>query len=236
MSCYSYSPCGQSSCNSCYPCDPCTVTSDCPIQLDTSCVIYHKNNASISGLTSLGLTNGSPLELILDQIDDKLAGFGFSAFSLPVLRTDSVVNTLQQFSEAVDTEIGLLKSLVVTNTTPVPLVANDSNTIDFTSSGVIGHSLTATVKVSATSANRLATNVDGLYVGPQTLSANYVNKEISISGGNSISLASMSSGVSGYLGNLPSDPLAVDGQYFFNTTSNQLKIKVNGVFRVISTI
>lgn len=44
------------------------------------------------------------------------------------------------------------------------LVANDSQTIDFTTSGTDNHTVTAAVKVSATAGNALVANVDGLYV------------------------------------------------------------------------
>lgn len=43
------------------------------------------------------------------------------------------------------------------------LVANDSSTIDFMSSGTIGHTITAAVKISAT-ANNILTNSTGLFV------------------------------------------------------------------------
>lgn len=45
-----------------------------------------------------------------------------------------------------------------------PFVANDSASIDFTTSGVNNHTLTGTVKVSAAAGNQIVTNVDGIFV------------------------------------------------------------------------
>lgn len=44
-----------------------------------------------------------------------------------------------------------------------PFVANDSNTIDFTTSGADNHTLTGAVKISATAGNRIVANADGLF-------------------------------------------------------------------------
>ena len=55
----------------------------------------------------------------------------------------------------------------------LPLVANDSTTVDFTTSGASDHTVTADVKVSATAGNALVVNADGLYVENDTpLTAN----------------------------------------------------------------
>jgi hypothetical protein len=49
-------------------------------------------------------------------------------------------------------------------------------------------------------------------------------------------LQSLGSPVSGYLGNVVSDPASpVDGNYWFNVTSGDLKIKANGTIRKITT-
>jgi hypothetical protein len=45
-----------------------------------------------------------------------------------------------------------------------PLTVTDSSTVDLTSSGTAGHTVTAVVKVSATAGNALAVNADGLFV------------------------------------------------------------------------
>jgi hypothetical protein len=38
----------------------------------------------------------------------------------------------------------------------------------------------------------------------------------------------------GFLGNVTSDPVAVDGQYWFRTDTDQLKIRLNGLVRIIT--
>ena len=50
------------------------------------------------------------------------------------------------------------------------LVANDSSTIDFTTSGTADHTLTGVVKVSAAVGNTVAVNADGLFVPAATAS------------------------------------------------------------------
>lgn len=237
MACYSSTPCGNPACVSCYPCDPCTQPASCPVQLDTSCVIYHKQNNELSELTNLDLPNGSTLELILEQIDAALEGFTASAFALPILRTNYTVNTLKQFMVAVDTEIGELQLAVGNNTfVETSLTATDSASIDFTVSGTSNHTLTGSVKISTTLNNLLSVTGGGLYAAPQTLSVNYTTKELTISNGNTVSLSALSSGVGGYLGAFTADPVAVNGQYWYNTTDSLLKIRLQGVDRTIQLV
>lgn len=239
MSCYSPCNCGNYSCQTCYPVAPCILPAGCPIQLDSACVFYHQGNNQLSGLTNLGLSNGATLELILDTIDDQLEAVKVDSFNLPVLRVDYVIHTLKQFSEAVDTEIASLRAGVagVVGTSSTPFSATDSATIDFSTSGTLGHTLTGSVKVSATSDNRVSAVSDGIYAAPQTLSVNYTTKELTIVGGNTVSLSSLASGTSGWLGNVAVDPTAIDGQYWFNTSGGgALKIKVNGTVREIQLV
>ena len=47
--------------------------------------------------------------------------------------------------------------------TETTLVATDTSTINFTTSGTAGHALTASVKLSATAGNTITANADGLY-------------------------------------------------------------------------
>jgi hypothetical protein len=132
----------------------CTDTNGCPVQLDTDCVLYHKDNSEISALTQLGITNGAPLESILEAIDVYIGQLKVSGYNLPFLRTLVTVNTLKNFAEAVD-----------------------------------------------------------LYI------------------------QQASAAVSPFLGNVAVDPISpLDGQYWFNSTSGQLKIKVNGLVKVIQTV
>ena len=93
-------------------CDPCYVTTGCPLQLDFSCVLYHKNNNEVTELDGLGLSNGATLELVVETIDEKVKQLNVLNFNLACLRQSYVINTMQQFCEAVDTEICSLKTRV----------------------------------------------------------------------------------------------------------------------------
>jgi hypothetical protein len=118
------------------------------------------------------------------------------------------------------------------------LTVTDSSSVDFTASGTLNHTITAAVKISSTSGNRVSILSDGLMASPQTLSINYTTKELTISDGNTVSFASMVCGASGFLGNLTADPTAIDGQYWFRTdlsASDGLRIKLNGSVRTITT-
>lgn len=101
---YSQSPCGCPK--------PCGCSNGiCPIKLDASCIIYHKNGSEISELLEgLELQNGATLELILETIDDYIKQIKVGTWTLPYL-VDSegyTINTLEQFADAVDQELGLL--------------------------------------------------------------------------------------------------------------------------------
>lgn len=94
-------------CSNCYQsCQTCTcyVTTGCPLQLDSECVLYHKNNSEVSELTNLGIANGTTLEYILEVIDTKInnSGSNILNYNLPCLRETYTVNTLQQFMESID--------------------------------------------------------------------------------------------------------------------------------------
>jgi hypothetical protein len=202
-----------------------------------SCVFYHKDNDKLTELDGLNFTNGATLEIIIEAIDEKIKDLDVVDFNLPCLRIGYVINTLKQFSEAVDTELCLIKDSITELESEVatPITANDSATIDFSTSGTLDHTITASVKLSATSGNRLTEELDGIYVDGQILSIDYDAKTITISSGNTLSFASLMSGTLGFLGNLADDPSATDGQYWYNTTSNLLKIKVNGLVKTITT-
>ena len=118
--------------NNCSPCAPkpcgCS-TSGCPIKLDTSCIIYHKNNNELSELIDgLGLQNGATLELILETISKKIEQINVTTWLFPYL-VDSegyTINTLQQFATAVDAEPGLLQHFKG-NVTADPSDLNDGD-------------------------------------------------------------------------------------------------------------
>lgn len=60
--------CGNPNCPS--TCPTCTNTG-CIIKLDTSCIIYHKNDNKLSELSELDIENGATLEAILEEISDR---------------------------------------------------------------------------------------------------------------------------------------------------------------------
>jgi hypothetical protein len=241
--CYSHSCasylCG---CSSSTSCNSCSTPAGCAIQLDFSCILYHKDNNDVSELDGLSMTNGATLEAVIEAIDEKVKQLNVPSFTLTYLRASYVVNTLQQFAQSVDTELDLLRTDIDTSlaSSQTFLVATDSATIDFTVSGTLNHSLTGSVKLSsAVSGNRLTAQADGLHVTAQTLSVNASTKELTISDGNTVSIASILSSASGWLGNLASDPSSpTDGQYWFRTdlsASAGLRIRLNGNTRTITT-
>jgi hypothetical protein len=216
----------------------CTDDTGCPLQLDFDCVFYHKSNSEVSNLTKLGITNGATLGLFAETVDTYIGQIKVSEYVIPGLTAEYTINTLKQFAEAVDDELTQIKSDItaISSSAAIPISKTDSATVAITISGTGSHTIKSDVKVSATASNLLSALSDGLYVTPQTLNLDYSTKELSISNGNSFNLAPLISGVGGFLGNLTSDPTGiVDGQYWYNTTSSQLKIKVNGVTKVITT-
>jgi hypothetical protein len=143
--------CGQTTPTTPPATDPCSTTG-CIVQLDFACAIYNKDNAEASKLTALGLSNGATLKAVAEAIDTFIGTQKVTSFSLPFLKSQTTVETLKQFCEAVDSYL-------------------------------------------------------------------------------------QASPVAGYLGNVASDPTSpLDGQYWFNATSGELKIKVNGVIKTIQTV
>lgn len=104
-----------------YPCGPysqynANCYSGCPIKLDWTCLIYHKDNNEASGLyDGLGLNNGVTLQLALETVSEKIKQLKFSDFVLTFLRESYVINTLQQFSSAVDETLADLQSQITEN-------------------------------------------------------------------------------------------------------------------------
>jgi len=228
-------------CNSCrsYNCgcnhnhyQPCLDDTGCPIQLDAGCVIYGKNNNQVSGLVNLDLPNGSTLKLILDTIDANLEGFEVEDWSLPCLRDVYTINTLQQFAQSVDTQLCALQADIedVADLAALPITPVDTTSIDLTVSGIGSHTIAASLIISATSGNRLSVVSDGALVVPQTLSADYDAKTISIAGGNTIDMLNFCGceDCNSFLGELASDPLSPSaGQYWYNTSTSQLRIFID---------
>lgn len=232
------SSCHSNSCGCPTACDPCNSIPGCPVQLDFACAFYHKNNSTVSELDGLGFTNGATLEAIIEAIDEKVKQLAISTFLLPYLRASYVVNTLEQFTGAVDSELDDLRDEIDTLAlvSQTSITASDTPTIAISASGTLNHTISADVLLStAVSGNRITEQVDGLHVAAQTLSVNYTTKTLSITDGNSVSVASLLTGSGGFLGNLASDPTATDGQYWWNTSTSLLRVKVNGTVRTIIT-
>jgi hypothetical protein len=214
------------------------ATTGCPIQLDFDCVIYHKDNSEINQLSDIGLTNGATLGLFAETVSSLLAGIKVDTYNIPHLRSTHTINTLKQLAEAVDVELTTIASEITSleGLVNLPITAIDSQSIDLTLSGTNSHTVKADVKVSPQANNLFSILADGVYAAPQSLAVDYSTKTLTISNGNSVSLAGLSCGVGGFLGVVTVDPGAVlDGQYWYNTTSpSVLKIKLNGVIKTIS--
>lgn len=217
----------------------CNDANGCPIQLDFDCVIYHKDNNEINNLASLGLTNGATLNLFAEVVANYIAQIKVADFILPCLRNTYTINTIRQLSEAIDTELCQIKTDIGDLETLVnlPITGQDSDSINLTTSGVNNHTLKADVRVSVQGTNLLDVLLDGLHVAPQTLSVDAINKTLSISDGNTVSLAGLGCSVDGFLGDLAADPASpVNGTYWFNTTTNELKMKVSTGIKVFTTV
>lgn len=109
-----------STCLSCYrPYQYCTCSpvceGDCPVQLDSACVFYHKANSEVTELPNLDISNGATLESILEAIDTKIEPLtSVLSTTLTYLRTKYVINNLTQFLVAVSTELGELNDALTT--------------------------------------------------------------------------------------------------------------------------
>lgn len=217
-------------------CDPCNTNTGCAIQLDFECIIYHKSNNQVTNLTCLGLSNGATLNQFAEAVDTYICQTNAAEFSLPCLREDYTINTLEQFAEAVDTTLCDLQSQIddLSVLFNDPVLVDDTDSINLVSSGTTSQTLSAYLNVAPFADNQVQVLAQGVYVAPQTLSMDYDTLELCISDGNCIDLSTLSCGVGGYLGEVSTDPGAVlNGQYWYNTSSGQLKIKVNNATRQI---
>jgi hypothetical protein len=223
----------------CFPAFPPNCGNNgCPVIIDTVCAIYHKDNSQISQLKNLGLPNGSPAQLIFDTIDGQLGNINVGNWSLPFLKgIYTPLTTLPQFGLAVDTQLSLLTDAVEALQSGATFSSNNTDSVDIILSGAFNNHIEANVNISATSGNRVSIVADGLLVPPQGLSVDYTAKTLTITDGNTVELAPLLTSPAGFLGNLASDPSSPeDGDYWWNTSSNQLKISVNGgTIKVITT-
>jgi len=222
-------------------CDPCNTNTGCPIQLDWDCSIYHKDNNEISALTNLALTNGATLNQFGEAVDVYIGQIKASTFNLPCLRDSYTVNSMKEFAEAVDTVLCQIQSDLeaVESEVSTPITPVDTQSVNLSASGTNDHTLQADVKISANSGNRLSIQADGLYSSPMVLTVDYNAKTIGLVGSNSVNVAALFTPVSGFLGNVTSDPATpLDGQYWYRTDiglATGLKIRLNGTTRTITT-
>lgn len=172
------SPCNpcSSPCTSCGDCDcnceePEYMTDGCYFTQNTDCTTYNGSDLSCPGVET-----GDTLTSVLQS----LATYTKNTFTR--LTSDSLVITATDDTCDDKAVIELVPStdadnILVLGTDGLPyvpapgdpgvsptLVATDSSSIDFTTSGTLGHNLTASVKISTSSNNALVVNGTGLYV------------------------------------------------------------------------
>jgi hypothetical protein len=203
--------------------------------IDSSNVIYHLFQQSLSNLINMELPNGTSAQIIFETIDGYIGPLKVGNWFISNIRTlFPAVNfqNVQQFGQAVDAELGTLIGNIntISGSSMVPLTSTNTESITFNLTGTLNRNISASVNISTSSGNTLILNPDGLFAIPQQLSINYLTNQIGITGGNTVNLPNAPSG---WLGNLSSDPSsAVDGNYWYNTSSSQLKFKANGIIIV----
>jgi hypothetical protein len=208
-----------------------------PFFLDSAQVIYHLGNNQLSNLNNLGFPNGTPLQTILDKIDYFIGFLNITQWTIPNIKTyfpGVNFQNLQQFGQAVDAELGVINSNLATlsGATSTPLTSTNTESITFVLTGVQNKNISGFVNISSSSGNTLILNPDGLFATPQQLNVDYNANTISITDGNTVALPN---NPQGFLGNLSSDPSSPqDGQYWFNTSSSQLKIRLDGAVRIVT--
>jgi len=206
--------------------------------IDAGNVFYHLYNNSLSELVNMKIPNQTPISLIFATIDGFIGPLIVEDWYIPNIQAafpNVNFTNVQQFGQAVDYEIGVLFATMtaISGQSLVALSATNTPTIDFILTGTLNRNISANVNLSAASGNTLSINDDGLFNPPQQLTINYLTNQIGISGGNTVNLPNAPSG---WLGNLSADPgTAIDGQYWYNTSSSQLKMKANGTIFVLLT-
>jgi hypothetical protein len=209
-----------------------------PLFLDSANVIYHLFNNQLSNLRNLGFPNQTPVQTILDGIDYWIGFLNITQWNIPNLKTlfpQDTFNNLQIFGQAVDAEFGNILASIATisGSSATPNSATNTDSIAFILTGPLNRNISANVLLSAASGNTLSILSDGLFNPPQNLGVNYTNNSLTITGGNTVTLPNPPSG---WLGNVSADPASPqDGQYWYNTTSSQLKMRANGSTLVITT-
>lgn len=213
------------------------VCNSCPIKLDFSCIIYNKDSSEVSTLDGFNLPNGTSLKGLIEVLDEKIKDLDVSKYNLLFIRQNYIVNSFKQLNESIDTILNDLFGQInnINTNISTQLTVVNSSSLTFSTSGILNHTLTGSIKISQ-SDELLSILNDGLFVEPQLLSVDYSTKKLTISHGNTVDLSGIVCSPSGYLGNLSSDPTtAINGNYWFNTTQNKLKIKINNLIKEIIT-
>lgn len=232
-------------CNKCYQpfcggtCNENPCESGCPIKLDFACIVYNKDGKEASKLSGLNLPNGSTLRLVVELLDEKIKQLDVVNYALPHLRQSHVINNVKKFAEVVDSTLASLRSdiLSLSSESSPNVIGIASSSINLATSGTQGHTIKADLKLSASEGNTLTILGDGLYNNPQTLGINYLTKSLTISNGNSVDLTPLVQAPSGYLGKVIADPSSpLDGNYWFNSSQNKLKIRVGDTIKEIVTL
>jgi hypothetical protein len=127
-------PCTCYQLNSCQadPCDPCTTAQGCPINLSTECVFYNLNSSEATGLTCLNIENGISLKTILEAIDTaicEISPINILAYTVPCITNSYSVTNFQEYIEAVDQELCVLKLTISNNLTTLSNSIAATNTL-----------------------------------------------------------------------------------------------------------
>lgn len=170
-------------------CDQCTENDCGDGKIDLACTIYHLNNPQKpTKLNCLGLPNLVSGETIFEQIDKLIC----NNLNIPISSVDtpSIHWTLSgPANHKLQTDVKISEDLgntleirpdglfAMVSGSDILLVATDSNTIDFTTTGDEDHNLTASVKISSSAGNALSASGDGLYV-PSYSSNNGITKDV----------------------------------------------------------
>lgn len=95
------------------PVNDCGCDNSCPLTLDFKCVLYNKFNQEATALDGLNLSNGATLKVVIEQIDDKIKELNLINHTLIYLRTKYTINTLTQFTTAVNLELSAINDRLV---------------------------------------------------------------------------------------------------------------------------
>lgn len=144
--------------------------------------LYNKNqitaiNTSVAGLNTSLTSLSSELENIKYPNIVDSSGVGFTV-------NDTINTVLQRI-------VNKFNSISGGSVSSPAITAINSSSVILNASGVLNHTLTASVKVSSNINNRLQVLADGLYVSPTTVNnqtLSIVGNQLSISGGNTISI------------------------------------------------